>query len=64
MELIRILKAISDENRVRILNLLMNGELCVGEIELPKLNLYVKDKEKLKEYKSSGKTCLELKECN
>ena len=118
MELIQILKALSDETRVRILNLLMNGELCVGELEvllginqsnasrhlstlknaslityeknaqwiyysinkdalekhsfltilleteLPKLNLYIKDKEKLQEYKSSGKTCLDLKECN
>ena len=34
------------------------------EIELPKLNLYIKDKEKLQEYKASGKTCLDLKECN
>ena len=33
LELIQILKAISDETRVRILNLLTNGELCVGEIE-------------------------------
>jgi ArsR family transcriptional regulator len=33
LELIQILKALSDETRVRILNLLMKGELCVGEIE-------------------------------
>ncbi|MBC8059689.1 MAG: winged helix-turn-helix transcriptional regulator [Clostridiaceae bacterium] len=118
MDLIQILKALSEETRVRILNLLMHGGLCVGElevllninqsnasrhlstlknaslityeknaqwifysinkdtfekysfikelleIELPKLNLYVKDKERLQEYKSSGKTCLDLKECN
>ena len=118
MELIQILKALSDETRVRILNLLMNGELCAGEfeillsinqsnasrhlstlknaslityekkaqwiyysinkdtlekysfisalleIELPKLDLYTKDKERLQEYKSSGKTCSDLKECN
>ena len=117
LELIQILKALSDETRVRILNLLMNNELCVGEIEvllninqsnasrhlstlknaaliiyeknaqwiyysinkevlekhtflrelleieLPKLNLYLLDKERLVEYKSSGKTCLDLKEC-
>lgn len=118
MELIQILKALSDQTRVRILNLLMNGELCVGELEillcinqsnasrhlstlknsslityeknaqwiyysinkdalekysfiielleseLPKLNLYADDKKKLQEYKSSGKTCLDLKECD
>lgn len=33
MELVQILKALSDETRVRILNLLMNGGLCVGELE-------------------------------
>lgn len=32
-ELMKILKAISDENRLRIMNLLRNGELCVCEIE-------------------------------
>jgi ArsR family transcriptional regulator len=118
LELIQILKALSDETRVRILNLLMNSELCVGEIEillsinqsnasrhlstlknaslityeknaqwiyyslnkdvlekysfirvlleieLPKFNLYIKDTEKLQEYKSSGKTCLDLEECD
>lgn len=32
-ELMKILKAISDENRLRIINLLKNGELCVCEIE-------------------------------
>jgi ArsR family transcriptional regulator len=34
------------------------------EIELPKFNLYIKDTEKLQEYKSSGKTCLDLEECD
>lgn len=34
------------------------------ESELTKLDLYIKDKERLKEYKSSGKNCLDLKECN
>lgn len=29
----QILKALGDESRIRILNLLKNGELCVGEIE-------------------------------
>ena len=116
--LIQILKALSDETRVRILNLLINGEMCVGEIEcllninqsnasrhlstlknaylityeknaqwifysinndtlkkysfirelleneLSILDLYIKDKYKLQEYKSSGKTCLDLKQCN
>ncbi|SEF64804.1 ArsR family transcriptional regulator [Caloramator fervidus] len=33
MELINILKALSDETRLRILNLLKYGELCVCEIE-------------------------------
>ena len=33
MDLIIILKAFSDENRIRILNLLNHGELCVCEIE-------------------------------
>lgn len=33
MELIRVLKAIGDENRLRILNLLKQGELCVCEIQ-------------------------------
>jgi ArsR family transcriptional regulator len=33
MELIQILKALSDKTRLRILNLLMQSELCVGEIE-------------------------------
>lgn len=118
MDLIQILKALSDETRVRILNLLMNTDLCVGEIEyLLKLNqsntsrhlsalknaslityeknaqwiyysinrdvlekhsfikelidvellgldLYVKDNERLQDYKLSGKTCVDLKECN
>jgi ArsR family transcriptional regulator len=31
--LIYILKALADENRIRILNLLRNGELCVCDIE-------------------------------
>lgn len=33
MNLIDILKAIADENRIRIINLLSNGEYCVYEIE-------------------------------
>ncbi|MDK2821734.1 MAG: ArsR family transcriptional regulator, arsenate/arsenite/antimonite-responsive transcriptional [Clostridia bacterium] len=33
MELIEVFKALADENRVRILNLLMQEELCVCEIE-------------------------------
>ena len=33
MELIQILKALSDETRLRILNILRNGPLCVCEIE-------------------------------
>jgi len=30
---VNILKALADENRIRILNLLRNGELCVCDIE-------------------------------
>lgn len=33
MELVKILKAMSDETRIRILNLLKDEELCVCEIE-------------------------------
>ena len=33
MELVEILKALSDENRIRILNLLKDGDLCVCEME-------------------------------
>lgn len=33
MELEKILKALADGNRLRIVNLLMRGELCVCEIE-------------------------------
>lgn len=33
MELVKILKALSDETRLRILNLLIKEELCVCEIE-------------------------------
>jgi ArsR family transcriptional regulator len=32
-DLVDILKALADENRLRILNLLRNGELCVCDIE-------------------------------
>ena len=32
-DLVYILKALADENRIRILNLLKNGELCVCDIE-------------------------------
>ncbi|WP_058484902.1 ArsR/SmtB family transcription factor [Defluviitalea phaphyphila] len=34
MNLIQILKALSDENRIRILNLLKYGDLCVCELEI------------------------------
>lgn len=118
MELMQILKALSEETRVRILNLLMNEELCVGEIEyllninqsnasrhlsalknsaliiyekkaqwiyysinlaalekyplvkslleneVQEIDLFAKDKEKLKEYKESGEICSDLKECH
>lgn len=33
MDFINIMKALSDETRLRILNILKNGELCVCEIE-------------------------------
>ncbi len=33
MDLVQMLKALGDENRIRILNILKNGELCVCEIE-------------------------------
>ena len=33
LDLIEILKALGDENRIRILNLLIRQELCVCEIE-------------------------------
>lgn len=33
MELVEIFKALGDENRIRILNILREGELCVCEIE-------------------------------
>lgn len=33
MDIVQIFKALSDENRLRILNLLRNGELCVCDIE-------------------------------
>ena len=33
MELVEILKVLGDENRIRILNLLRDGELCVCEME-------------------------------
>lgn len=33
MELVDIFKALGDENRLRIFNLLLQGELCVCEIE-------------------------------
>lgn len=34
MELIQVIKALSDETRLRILNLLHQGELCVCELEV------------------------------
>jgi ArsR family transcriptional regulator, arsenate/arsenite/antimonite-responsive transcriptional repressor len=33
MNLVQLLKALSDETRIRILNILKDGELCVCEIE-------------------------------
>ncbi|WP_139905459.1 ArsR/SmtB family transcription factor [Clostridium thermarum] len=33
MDLIQVMKALADETRIRILNLLKHGELCVCEIE-------------------------------
>jgi ArsR family transcriptional regulator, arsenate/arsenite/antimonite-responsive transcriptional repressor len=33
MELVQILKALSDETRIRMINLLKEGDLCVCEIE-------------------------------
>lgn len=33
MDIVQMLKALGDENRIRILNLLKDEELCVGEIE-------------------------------
>lgn len=32
-DIVSIFKALADENRIRILNLLKNGELCVCDIE-------------------------------
>lgn len=33
VDIVHILKALADENRIRMINLLRNGELCVCEIE-------------------------------
>ena len=33
MEIVRLLKALADETRIRMLNLLKTGELCVCDIE-------------------------------
>ena len=33
MKIVKILKALGDENRIRIVNILRNGPLCVCEIE-------------------------------
>lgn len=117
MELMQIMKALSDETRTRILNLLMYSELCVGELEhilkinqsntsrhlstlknaklityekkaqwiyykvneealsrygflkvllkdeLPSIEKYAEDIKNLKNYKDSGKSCSDLKEC-
>lgn len=117
MDIIQILKALGEETRIRILNLLMYSDLCVGEIEhlldinqsntsrhlstlknaklivyekkaqwiyykinekalieypflkellvneAVKLELCIKDTERFKEYKDSGKTCSDLKTC-
>jgi ArsR family transcriptional regulator, arsenate/arsenite/antimonite-responsive transcriptional repressor len=34
MDFLNVMKALSDETRLRILNILKNGELCVCEIEV------------------------------
>ena len=34
MELVQVMKALADETRIRILNLLKDGDLCVCEIEV------------------------------
>lgn len=34
MDLIQVMKALSDETRIRIINLLKDGELCVCELEV------------------------------
>lgn len=34
MDLLQVMKALSDETRMRILNILKNGDLCVCEIEV------------------------------
>lgn len=33
MDIVQVLKALADENRIRILNILRTGELCVCDIE-------------------------------
>jgi ArsR family transcriptional regulator len=33
MDIVSIFKALADENRIRILNILRNGELCGCDIE-------------------------------
>lgn len=33
MDLVQVMKALSDETRIRILNILKDGDLCVCEIE-------------------------------
>jgi ArsR family transcriptional regulator len=33
LDIVSLFKALADENRIRILNLLRNGELCVCDIE-------------------------------
>lgn len=33
MKIVEVLKALADDNRIRIMNLLLKGELCVCEIE-------------------------------
>lgn len=34
MDLLQVMKAVSDETRIRILNILKDGDLCVCEIEI------------------------------
>lgn len=33
MELVQVMRSLGDETRIRILNILRDGHLCVGEIE-------------------------------
>jgi ArsR family transcriptional regulator len=72
MDSVYVLKALADENRIRILNLLRSGELCGYDIELVKqsnasghlnklrmagISVCKEDLELLKKIKTSGKMC-------